>query len=68
MKITETLKQRKCPKCGSEHVDWAMEQGVKCLICMTCGYDETEELNIAPEYDEEKYKGMKTGGPRRTQK
>jgi len=60
--------ERKCPKCGSAHVDFIKEQDVICLICMTCGYDETEELNIVAEEEEKQYKSFKTGGARRSQK
>jgi len=60
--------QKKCPKCGSGHVDAVEEQGVLCIICLNCGYDESEELNAVSQEEEKEYKAMKTGGPRRTQK
>ncbi|MEM3126809.1 MAG: hypothetical protein QW331_01945 [Candidatus Woesearchaeota archaeon] len=58
----------KCPKCGSGHVDAVEEQGVMCIICLNCGYDESEELAGVPSEKGTKYKAMKTGGPTRTQK
>lgn len=39
-----------CPKCKSKHIDAVEIMGVKCLICLTCGYDESEEiLDVYPE-------------------
>ncbi|MBS3167561.1 hypothetical protein J4216_00345 [Candidatus Woesearchaeota archaeon] len=34
----------KCPKCGSGHVDTVEILGSKFLICLNCGYDESEDI------------------------
>lgn len=39
-----------CPKCKSRHVDAVEVMGSKFLICLSCGYDESEEyLDVYPE-------------------
>ena len=39
---------KKCPKCKSAHVDEVDVMGTKCLICLSCGYDESEILEEYP--------------------
>ena len=63
----------KCPKCGSENVQFTEFMGVECVVCNTCGYNEEEELNASPEgrtsqKAKGKYSPYKAGGSRRTQK
>ena len=63
----------KCPKCDSNHIDYVDEQGIKVLICLDCGYDESEEYEItAEEKSNQKAKGSytryKTGGGKRSGK
>ena len=39
-----------CPKCKSKHVDAVEIMGSKFLICLNCGYDESEEaFDVYPE-------------------
>jgi len=46
-----------CPKCKSKHIDEVDIMGSKFLICLNCGYDESEEiLDVYPES-----RGGKTG-------
>ena len=64
---------RKCPKCSSGHVDHVEEQGVDCLICLSCGYDESEELQSVDEdrptqAGKSEHSPYKVGGHRRTEK
>jgi len=40
--------EKKCPKCGSSHLDQVDVMGSKCLICLSCGYDESELLEEYP--------------------
>jgi len=40
---------KKCPKCGSAHVDQVEMMGSKFLICLSCGYDESDVLEVYPE-------------------
>ncbi|HLC58621.1 MAG TPA: hypothetical protein VJI68_02060 [Candidatus Nanoarchaeia archaeon] len=43
-------KELKCPKCGSSHLDAVELMGSKFIICLNCGYDESEEiLDVYPE-------------------
>lgn len=61
-----------CPKCKSKHIDAVELMGSKFLICLSCGYDESEEmLDAYPESRGGKSgKGnpYKRGGPMRTVK
>jgi transposase-like protein len=41
----------KCPKCGSEDVKKKTYAGSTFLVCKSCKYDESEEVDIVPEYD-----------------
>lgn len=39
-----------CPKCKSKHVDAVEIKGSKFLICLSCGYDESEGIfEVYPE-------------------
>ena len=38
----------KCPKCNSKHIDAVDVMGTKCIICLSCGYDESEILEEYP--------------------
>ena len=38
-----------CPKCKSKHIDAVELMGSKFLICLSCGYDESEEMEAYPE-------------------
>lgn len=63
----------KCPRCGSEKVKNVTYEGVSCIICLECGYDESMEMDTYPESrSSQKAKGRyspyKTGGSRRTAK
>lgn len=62
----------KCPKCGSDKAKQVDYQGVKCIVCKECGFDERDELDVYPEQKKsQKAKGefspYKTGGQKRTQ-
>ena len=61
-----------CPKCKSKHIDQVEFMGSKFLICLSCGYDESEEmLDVYPESKGGKSgKGSpyKAGGPMRSVK
>ena len=42
--------KKECPKCRSKHIDMVEVMGSKLLICLSCGYDESEEiLDVYPE-------------------
>lgn len=42
--------KKECPKCKSKHIDQVELMGDKFLICLTCGYDESEDLlDVYPE-------------------
>ncbi|MBI2147784.1 hypothetical protein HYU19_04905 [Candidatus Woesearchaeota archaeon] len=63
----------KCPKCRSSNVAWEDYQGIPCITCQDCGFDERNEYDIAPEEKTSQqakgsYMKYKTGGSRRTQK
>ena len=64
--------ETECPKCKSKHIDAVELMGSKFLICLTCGYDESEEtLDVYPESRGGKGgKGSpyKRGGPMRSVK
>ena len=46
-----------CPKCKSKHIDAVDVMGSQFLVCLDCGYDESEEiLDVYPES-----RGGKTG-------
>lgn len=59
-----------CPKCKSKHVDSVEVMGSKFLICLNCGYDESEEvLDVYPESrggKGGKSSPYKRGGPMRS--
>ena len=61
-----------CPKCKSKHIDAVEILGSKFLICLSCGYDESEDvLDFYPESRGGKGgKGSpyKRGGPMRSVK
>jgi Zn ribbon nucleic-acid-binding protein len=63
----------KCPQCNSERVKKVKYMDVDCVVCEKCGFDESAELDVSPEYDSSQkakgnYNKYKTGGSRRTQK
>ena len=67
------MKQKKCPKCGSEKIKIIDYLDLKCIKCGNCDYDETAQYEVYPsEKTSQKAKGhynpYKTGGPRRTEK
>ncbi len=58
-----------CPKCKSLQVDVEGYQGVSCVICKDCGYDQCRELEVYPETktnQKAKAQGTvyRTGGPK----
>ena len=62
-----------CPKCKSKHVDVVDVMKSKLLICLSCGYDESEEvLDVYPEGRTSSKGGKSTpykrGGAMRTSK
>lgn len=61
-----------CPKCEGTDVEVVEYMDVKCVVCKTCGFDERDELEMAPsERTSQKAKGeyskYKTGGSNRVQ-
>jgi len=66
-------KSLSCPRCKSENIKLVDYQGVKCLICKNCGYDETQQYEIYPEQKtsqkaKSRYSPYKTGGSYRAKK
>ncbi|MEK6960871.1 MAG: hypothetical protein AABX47_06880 [Nanoarchaeota archaeon] len=62
---------RICPRCDSEDVKLIKYMESTCVVCQACGYDERDELDLAPEQKvSQKAKGSytpyKTGGKNRT--
>ena len=62
---------KKCPKCGSNHIEIEGDDFFCYLVCMECGFDESEEYEA--EEGNRKSKGGKSspykrGGAVRTQK
>ena len=58
-----------CPKCKSKHIDAVELMGSKFLICLSCGYDESEEMEAYPESRGGKWgrgSPYKRGGPMRS--
>ena len=44
------MENKKCPKCKSSHTDRVEMFNTKFLICLNCGYDESEDvLDVYPE-------------------
>lgn len=67
------MKMKKCPKCGSEKVKTVNYEGVSCIICLECGYDETMEMDTWPESrssqkEKGRYSPYKAGGKARAVK
>jgi transposase-like protein len=62
--------KKKCPRCGSEHVDYEGEEDFRFLICLSCGYDEGDDYEVPSERKGKGGKGTpyKRGGGLRTQK
>lgn len=65
------MKELVCPKCKSKHCEIEEFMGGKFLICLDCGYDESEALEVYP--GSRKSKGGKSspykkGGPMRSVK
>ena len=65
--------QTKCPKCSSVEIKLVSYIGASCVVCNKCGYDETSELDLTPEYNKsQKAKGQfspyKAGGGKRAVK
>ena len=61
-----------CPKCGSEDINLIKYQGIECVVCKKCGYDEREEYDVYPEEkvsqkEKARYTPYKIGGGRRTE-
>jgi DNA-directed RNA polymerase subunit M/transcription elongation factor TFIIS len=62
-----------CPKCKSPHVILEEYQGLDCIVCNDCGYDESQQYEVYPEHkSSQKAKGKfnvyKSGGKNRTKK
>lgn len=67
------MPKKTCPKCGSGDIDIASYQGIVCVICKSCGYDETDVYEVFPEQKtSQKAKGSyapyKAGGRSRTRR
>ncbi len=66
-----SMPPRICPRCDSEDVKLIKYMESTCVVCQACGYDERDELDLAPEQKvSQKAKGSytpyKTGGKNRT--
>jgi uncharacterized Zn finger protein (UPF0148 family) len=62
-----------CPKCKSPNVRLEEYQGLDCIVCNDCGYDESQLYEVYPEHkSSQKAKGKfnvyKSGGKNRTKK
>ncbi len=65
--------EKRCPRCGSAHIDAVDYIGVQALICLNCGYDESAEMENpsgekVSQKAKERHTPYKAGGPRRAQK
>jgi len=71
MQTTKPVTQKRCPKCNSGHIDAVDYMGVKALICLTCGYDESSEMEAGGgartnQKAKASYSPYKAGGSKRT--
>lgn len=62
-----------CPKCGSKDIEIEKYMDIDCIVCNSCGYDETAIYEIYPEQKvSQKAKGRfapyKAGGGKRVMK
>ena len=60
-----------CPKCKSPNVRIEEYQGIDCIVCNDCDYDESQQYEVYPEHKtSQKAKGKftpyKAGGNKRT--
>jgi len=60
-----------CPKCKSPNVRIEEYQGIDCIVCNDCDYDELQQYEVYPEHKtSQKAKGTfskyKAGGSKRT--
>lgn len=67
------MKNKKCPKCGSDKIKIIDYMGAKCVVCSNCGYDESAIYEVYPEQkksqkEKARYSPYKTGGKARTRK
>ena len=62
--------KKKCPRCGSGHLDYEGDEDLRFLICLSCGYDEGDEYETPGERKGKGGKGTpyKRGGSLRAQK
>lgn len=62
-----------CPKCKSPNVRLEEYQGLDCIVCNDCGFDEAQQYEVYPDHKaSQKAKGKfalyKAGGSARTKK
>ena len=65
--------KKSCPQCKSNNVRVIDYLGIKCIICSSCGFDESAQYEVFPEEKKsQKAKGKhnvyKAGGFGRTKK
>lgn len=66
-------KTNKCPVCSSKNIKLVDYIGVKCILCLDCGFDERKHYEVFPEEKvSQKEKGRhspyKKGGSERARK
>ena len=65
--------KNKCPVCKSSNIKLVDYIGVKCVLCLDCGFDERKNYEVFPEEKvsqkaKGRYSPYRTGGGKRTRK
>ena len=64
---------KKCPVCKSKNIKLVDYIGVKCILCLDCGFDERKHYEVFPEEkvsqkEKGRYSPYKSGGGSRVSK
>lgn len=67
------MKKKKCPVCKSDNIKSIDYLGVKCILCLDCGFDERKHYAVFPEEkvsqkEKARYSPYKSGGGKRAKK
>ena len=64
------MKKQPCPRCGSTHIEIESDADFAFLICLDCGFDQSDEYETPNDRKGKEGKGTpyKRGGGSRTQK
>lgn len=60
-----------CPKCKSKNTKQVKYQGIDCIVCKDCGYDERDKYEVfdssrVSQKQKGRYSPYKTGGGKRS--